>query len=136
TGSYSPGLRFRGFPFAFRVAMTEAALRDAATTPPAAIRMPLLSGSTRPWRFRVWHLTAPQGFNLAAGTEEKPVAKLTARAAEGAVSAAAEGAATIWLSLDEVRVETGEQLGAAKAHLWLILPSRKPEAHSDSTLGI
>jgi len=130
------GLRVSGFPFAFRVEMTEAALRDEAINPPAEIRMPLLSGSTRPWRFRVWQLTAPQGFNLAAGTEEKPVAKLTARAAEGAVSAAAEGGATIWLSLDEGRLATSEEVGARQAHVWLILPSRTPETHTENNLAV
>src|SRR5207248_10411531 len=130
------GLRVSGFPFAFRVEMTEAALRDEAINPPAEIRMPLLSGSTRPWRFRVWHLNAPQGFNVVAGTEEKPVAKLTARAAQGAVSATAEGGATIWFSLDEARFATSEEIGAREAHFWVILPSRMPETHTESNLAV
>src|SRR5207248_383110 len=68
-------LRVGGFPFAFRIEMAEAAFRDEAINPAAEIRMPRLSGSTRPWNFRVWHLTAPQGLNVLAGTEAKPVAK-------------------------------------------------------------
>jgi hypothetical protein len=130
------GLRVSGFPFAFRVELTEAALRDEAINPPADIRMPLLAGSTRPWRFRVWQLTAPQGFNAVAGAEENPVAKLTARAAQGAVSATAEGGATIWLSLDEARFATGEEVGAREAHFWLILPPRMPETHTANNLAV
>jgi hypothetical protein len=130
------GLRVSGFPFAFRVELTEAALRDEAINPPAEIRMPLLAGSTRPWRFRVWHLTAAHGLNVSAGTEEKPVAKLTARAAQGAVSATAEGGVTIWLSLDEARFATSEEIGAREAHFWVILPSRMPETQTANNLAV
>jgi hypothetical protein len=130
------GLRVGGFPFAFRVELTEAALRDEAINPAAEIRMPLLSASTHPWSFRVWHLTAPQGLNVVAGTEGKPVAKLAARAARGAVSAASEGGATIWLSLDEARFAAGEEVGARDAHFWLILPSRPPETHTENNLAV
>jgi hypothetical protein len=130
------GLRVGGFPFAFRIELTEAALRNEAINPPAELRMPMLSGNVRPWNFRVWHLTAPQGLNIVAGTESKPVAKLSARAATGAVSAMTEGGATIWLSLDEARLETGEQVGTRTAYLWLILPPRMPETHSESNLAL
>jgi hypothetical protein len=130
------GLRIGGFPFAFRIELTEAALRDEAINPAAEIRMPLLSGSVRPWNFRVWHLTAPQGLNVVAGPEGKPAAQLSARAADGAVSVIAEGGATIWLSLDEARLATSEEVGARNAYLWLILPSRMPESHSESNLAL
>jgi hypothetical protein len=130
------GLRVGGFPFAFRIELTEAALRNEAINPPAELRMPLLSGNVRPWNFRVWHLTAPQGLNIAAGAESNPVAKLSMRAATGAVSATTEGGATIWLSLDEARLETSEQVGTRTAYLWLILPPRLPETHSESNLAL
>src|SRR5438105_14961683 len=64
------GLRVSGFPFAFRVEMTEAAVPAEAINPPAEVRLPLLSGSTRPSRGPVWHLDAARRFKLAAYTEE------------------------------------------------------------------
>ena len=130
------GLRVGGFPFAFRIELTEAALRNEEANPVAEMRMPWLSGSVRPWNFRVWHLTAPQGMNMVAGPEAKPVAKFSARAANGAVSVMAEGGVTIWLSLDEARLETSEQVSARAAHLWAILPPRLPETHSESNLAL
>src|SRR5205085_4063721 len=45
------GLQVGGFPFAFRIDMTDAAFRDEAINPVAEIRMPRLSGSARPWQF-------------------------------------------------------------------------------------
>src|SRR4051812_21227620 len=130
------GLRVSGFPFAFRVELTDTALRDEAINPVTEIRLRLLAGSTRPWRFRVWHLPAAHGLNVSAGTEEKPVAKLTARAAQGAVSATAEGGATIWLSLDEARFASSEEIGAREAHFWVILPPRTPETHTENNLAV
>src|SRR5205085_4649183 len=78
-------LRVAGFPFAFRVELSDAALRDEAINPPADIRMPLLSASAHPWSFGVWHLAAPRGLSAVAGPEGKPVATVSARAVEGAV---------------------------------------------------
>src|SRR6266403_850262 len=78
-------LRVGGFPLAFHIELSDAALRDDAITPPAELHAPLLSGSTRPWNFRAWRLTAPGGLNVVAGPPAEPVAKLTARAASGAV---------------------------------------------------
>src|SRR5205823_5651855 len=60
-----------------------------------------------------------------------PVAKLTARAASGALVAASEGGATIWLTLEEARTEMGQQIGARMADFWLILPPRPPETHTE-----
>jgi hypothetical protein len=71
-----------------------------------------------------------------AGSEAKPVAKLSARAADGAVSARADGGVTIWLSLNEARLETSEQVSAHTAHLWLILPPRMPETHTESNIAL
>src|SRR5918911_3504370 len=49
------GLRVGGFPFAFTIDMADAVLRNEATDSASEIRMPLLSASTHPWDFRVWH---------------------------------------------------------------------------------
>src|ERR1700719_479581 len=47
------GLRVGGFPFAFRIELTDAALRNEAINPPAALLMPLLSGNLLPCNLRV-----------------------------------------------------------------------------------
>ena len=123
-------LRVGGFPLAFEIELRDAALRDEAITPPAELHAPLLSGSTRPWNFRAWRLTAPGGLNAAAGPAAEPVAKLAAQAASGAVVVADEGA-TIWLGLDQPRAEAGPQIAARTADFWLILPPHPPETHTE-----
>jgi len=40
-----------GFPFACRVALENAVLRDGRLTPPPELRIPALSASARPWDF-------------------------------------------------------------------------------------
>jgi hypothetical protein len=127
-------LRVAGFPFAFRLELSDAALRDEAINPPADIRMPFLSASAHPWSFGVWHLAAPRGLSAVAGPEGKPAATVSARAVEGAVSAVPEGGATIWLSLDAPRLDASEPLAAGRADLWLVLPARAPATHRDSNI--
>jgi hypothetical protein len=124
-------LRVCGFPLAFEIELRDAALRDEAITPPAELHAPLLSGSTRPWNFWAWRLTAPGGLNVVAGPATEPVAKLTARAASGAVVVAGEGGTTIWLDLDEAMVESGQRIAARTADFWLILPPHPPETHTE-----
>jgi hypothetical protein len=130
------GLRIGGFPFSFRLELSDAALRDEAINPPTEIRMPLLSASAHPWSFGVWHLAAPRGLSAIAAPEGKPAATVSARAAEGAVSAVPEGGATIWLSLDAPRLDASEPLAAGRADLWLVLPARAPETHRDSNIAL
>jgi hypothetical protein len=129
-------IRVGGFPLAFRVALSDTRLRDRATPPDAELQVPLLSGSTAPWNFRVWQLTAPDGLsattNLAGGT----VAKLTARAASGSVAVAEEGGATLWLGLNELSADAGMRVAARGAGLWLVLPSHPPQMHSEPTIGV
>src|SRR5437879_6584933 len=89
-------IRVGGFPLAFRVALSEARLRDLATTPKGEVHAPLLSGSAAPWNFRVWQLTAPQGLsgtaNLAAGRGPP----LTVGAAGGPRLVGDGGGGTTW----------------------------------------
>src|SRR5258708_27614670 len=102
------GLRVGGFPFAFRIELTEAALRNEATNPVAEMRMPWLSGRVRPWNFRVWHLTAPQGMNMVAGAETKTMAQISARAAHGAGAVIAGGGGSHSATLDRAPAEKSE----------------------------
>jgi hypothetical protein len=129
-------VRVGGFPLAFTIELTDPVLRDEAINPPTEIRMPRLSGRAHPWNFRVWHLSAPQGLNAIAGSKEKPVATVSVGAATGAVSAMADGGATIWLGLDGPQVKSTEQIGARNADFWLISPPHSPATHSDSNLAL
>ena len=129
-------LRVGGFPLSFHIELSDAALRDGAITPPAEFHAPLLSGRTRPWNFRAWRLTAPGGLSVAAGPAAEPVAKLTARAAKGAVVVAGEGGATIWLDLDQARAEASQQIAARTADFWLILPPHPPETHTERYVAL
>ena len=129
-------LRVGGFPFAFRIELSDVVLRDEASNQPREARMPVMSASAHPWSFRVWHLAAPRGLKATVGADAKPAAALSAGIAEGVVWAAPEGGATIWLSLETPRFESGEAVGARNADFWLMLPARAPETHHDSNLAL
>lgn len=130
------GLQIGGFPFAFAIKLSDTVLRGQGVNPPTEIRLPRLTGSARPWNFRVWHLSAPQGLTTVAGPEGKPVATLTGRAATGAVSVMADGGSRVWLSVDALSVESGEKIAARNADFWLILPPHAPATHTDSNLAL
>jgi hypothetical protein len=125
-------LRVGGFPLTLRVELSEARLRNGAAAPATELRMLLLSGSARPWNFRVWHLDAPDGLSAIAGS----VATLRAHAATGSVAIGAEGGATLWLDLIEPAADAGVHLAARDAYLWLILPSHPPQTHTERAVGI
>jgi hypothetical protein len=130
------GMQIGGFPFAFAMELSDTVLRGQGINPPTEIRMPRLTGSAHPWNFRVWHLSAPQGLTVVAGPEAKPVARLTGRAANGAVSAMADGGSRVWLSVDALGVESGEKIATRNADFWLILPPHAPATHTDSSLAL
>jgi hypothetical protein len=130
------GIRVGGFPLAFRVALSEAQLRDLAATPKGEVHVPLLSGSAASWDFRVWQLTAPDGLSGTANLAAGAAVKLTARAASGSVSVADEGGGTLWFSVSEPAGDAGGRVAARDADLWLILPSHQPQTHSDRAVGI
>jgi hypothetical protein len=129
-------VRVGGFPLAFRIELSEAGFSDLATGQPVELRVPLLSGSARPWNFRVWTLAAPGGLSATAGPADGAVAKLSARAASGSIAVSAEGGATIWLGLAEPIVDAGVRLAARDADLWLDLPSHPPRTHTERALGV
>jgi hypothetical protein len=129
-------VRVAGFPLAFRIELSEARLNDRRVSQPVELRMPLLSGSARPWNFRIWTLAAPDGLSATAGSADDAVAKLNARAASGSIALSDEGGATIWLGLSEPIVEAGVRLAARDADLWIDLPSRPPQSHTERALGV
>ena len=87
-----------GFPFAWRVALDNAVLRDGRLTPSPELRIPALSASARPWDFSSWRLMAPAGLSaVLAGGGQRPPVKLTARTADGALAVDPEAGTSLWL---------------------------------------
>ncbi len=129
-------IRVGGFPLAFRVELSDARLRDRATPPSAELRVPLLSGSARPWNLLLWDLTASDGLSATASLADGAVATLTARAASGSVAVAEEGAATLWLGLNDLSADAGVHLAARDTGLWLARPARRPQTHSEPAIGV
>jgi hypothetical protein len=133
-------LRVGGFPLVFRVKLSEAQLRSnrpgGAPGQPAELRLPLLSGTARPWNLRVWRLAAPDGLSAIAGAPAAPAAKLTAQAASGSVMVGAAGGATLWLDLTQPSADLAVHLAARDAELWLNLPAHPPQTHSEPAIGI
>ena len=129
-------IRVDGFPLAFRVVLEEARLRGSATAPNGEFRVPLLSGSARPWNFRLWQLTAADGVSATANLAGGAVATLSVRRATGSATVAQEGGGMLWLSLKEPAADLGVRLAARDADLWLTLPPHLPQTHTERAVGI
>jgi len=129
-------IRIGGFPLGFNVVLSEARLRDLAPTPKGEVQVPILSGSTQHWNFRVWQVTAPDGMSATANLAAGPVATLTVRRARGSIVVADEGGGTLWLSLSEPATDAGGRIAARDADLWLVLPSHQPQTHTERAVGI
>jgi len=129
-------IRVGGFPFAFRIELDEAQLRDGSNSPAGEVHVPRLSGSARPWNFMVWQLAAPDGLSATAGPADRPVARLSARAASGSVVVSGEGGAVVWLGLGEPAAVFHVSLAAREAGLWLTLPSHQPQTHTERGIAV
>ncbi len=126
-----------GFPFAFRVELDAARLRDGAISPPPELRIPVLTGAARPWDFANWRLAAPEGLTAElAGGGGRPPLKLAAKKGAGAASIDAETGATVWLRLTDMSADAGERIEAAAVDGWVILPPEPPKTHADPAVGI
>lgn len=126
-----------GFPFACRVELENAVLRDGRLTPSPELRISALFASARPWDFASWRLMAPAGLSaVIAGGGERPPLKLTAHTADGVLMADPEAGASLWLNLEDVTAEAGEAVPIASADAWVILPAKPPRSHGDPALGI
>jgi hypothetical protein len=129
------GMRVAGYPFAFRLELTDVALKDGATNPPAELKAPTLMASVRPWNFhRAW-LAVPDGLAATFGPDATPLVRLGAEHGSGAVALAGDGGATIWLSLYQAKADAGVALAARAVHAWVILPPGAPATHQDSGLA-
>lgn len=125
-----------GFPFAFRIGLREARLRNLASGG-GELQMPSLSASARPWEFRVWRLAAPDGLTASdgpAGTAGGG-ATLTAGSATGTIALGADGGATIWFALARPAADVGVHLAAKDADIWLSLPPQQPQLHGETAHG-
>jgi hypothetical protein len=129
-------IRVGGFPLAFQVELDDARLRTDGSGPGGQISIPVLSGSARPWNLLVWQLAAPGGVGGVAGPGERPVARLSAKAASGSVAVSGEAGTALWLGLSEVTADFGEHLAAREADLWLRLPSHQPQTHTERAIGV
>src|SRR3954469_20396374 len=95
-------MRVGGFPFAFDARLTEARLRGTAAAQPSELHIPALSASARPWNFREWTLSAPDGLSGTIGPTAQPLTKLAAGSASGAASAGQNTVTKVWLRLNEM----------------------------------
>jgi hypothetical protein len=126
-----------GFPFACRVALETAVLRDGRLTPSPELRIPALSASARPWNFASWQLVAPEGLSaVLAGGGERPPLKLTAHTADGVLTADPEAGTNLWLNLEDVTAEAGEAVPISSADAWVILPAKPSRSHTEPALGV
>lgn len=130
------GMRVTGYPLSFRLDLSEVSLKSAASGPPATLHAPTLSASVRPWSFRNWQLAAPDGLTAAIGPEAVPIARLSAERGAGAASFAADGTATIWLSLGDAKGSSaGVTLGARTLHAWAVVPPGALTSQQDGGLA-
>jgi hypothetical protein len=124
-------IRVTGFPIALRVNLASALLRDGAVTPPPQLRIPVLSGSARPWDLAVWRLTAPLGFEGDLGAGGRAAAKFTAQSVYGVVSIETEGGWKLRLTLRDAAVEAGARVLVSSAHATITAPPKPSPGHTD-----
>jgi hypothetical protein len=126
-----------GYPFAFRVDLGSAALRDGTITPSPELHITMLSGTARPWNFADWRLVAPDGFtaDFAAAGGGAPV-KLIAQTADGVVSIESEGGWTLWLALRDTTIEAGAAVLVGSASATLTVPPRPSPGQPDQVMAL
>jgi hypothetical protein len=126
-----------GFPLVWRVELDNAVLRDDLLTPSPELRIPVVSATARPWDFRSWQLTAPQGLSATlAGGSERPPLKLAAHTAIGMLAVDPQAGTNLWLNLQDISAEAGAKVPISSADAWVILPARPPGSHAEPALGV
>jgi hypothetical protein len=126
-----------GFPLSFRVSLTDLVLRDRSVSPAPELRVGTLLANAAPWDLYDWRLGAPSG--LAAeleGAGERPTLRLAAASAAGALALGSAGGGTLWLRLTDAGTEGGDAVRAAAAIVWIILPSRPAQRHTEPNFGV
>jgi len=126
-----------GYPFACRVELDNAVLRDGRLIPSPELRVPAVSATARPWDFASWRLSAPAGLSaVLAGGGDRPLLKLAASAAAGVLTVNPEAGANLWLNLQDVSADAGQTVPISSADAWVILPAKPPGLSTEPALGI
>ncbi|MBV8118620.1 MAG: DUF2125 domain-containing protein [Alphaproteobacteria bacterium] len=130
-------LRVRGFPFAFRIEIGNASLRDRAWNPAPQLRLDRLIATARPWNFDDWRLAAPAGFSAhLAASGARPELKLAAKSAEGTAAIGAQSAPWLWVRGADVTAEALGRVPIKSAEAWITLPAKPAETHTDPSFGL
>ena len=126
-----------GFPFACRVSLKTATLRDRRLTPAPELRIPVLLGEARPWEFAIWRLAAPEGLSATLAAEgARPPVKLAARSVAGVLATGPQANTILWLHLGDIDAEAGEVIAVSMADAWVILPAKPPQVHTEPVIGV
>lgn len=126
-----------GYPFAFRVTLGRPRLSGPVGGRTAVVTAPEIAAATAPWRLRQWRVAAPHGLTASAGPAEQHAATLDAGTALGSVAFNADGAVRIWFrATDPTASVAGLHLAAGNADLWLNLPPRAPQSHTEPAVGL
>ncbi len=128
-------LQVGGFPLALRVDIGGLELRDRAPPAASVMRLAQLIAAAAPWNLFAWHLAAPDGVAIAAGSGPAPIATIAARTASGTLLLPPAGGARAWFDLQEPHADSRITLAAQNARLWLILPPHPPQSDEDPALG-
>lgn len=131
--------RVGGYPFSFRLELSDLRLRGQAPAGDFDLHAPAVSGTAGPFDFHDWDISAPQGLETGLTQREVAVARIDAAAASGAVTVGAAGGATIWLSLADAKggpaAQPALRLAAQTANIWLLLPAQPARTESDRNLS-
>jgi hypothetical protein len=128
-------IRVGGFPLAFHLDLGDVRLRGPGPGAGFDLQAPRFGAAAQVWNFRAWRLAAPDGLSATApfGTT---AARLAAPAAVGTVGISGDGSAALWFRLDEPRADLGLPLRAHAVGLWVTLPPRPPQTHTEPMLAI
>jgi hypothetical protein len=130
-------LRVTGFPFAFRIEIGNALLRDRAWNPAPQLRLDRLIATAHPWDFDDWRLAAPAGFSVhLAASGARPELKLAAKSAEGTAAIGAQNALWLWVRGADVTAEAPERIPIKSAEAWITLPAEPAKTHTDPSFGL
>lgn len=130
-------LRVGGFPFAFRVELEKATLRDQKLSPAPELHLPVLTGSAHPWNFADWRLEAPFGLSAElAAAGARPALMVAAESAEGTASRGRDGGGWLWLRLHDAEAAAGARIAIDAANAWITFPPAPPHGDTDPTLGM
>ena len=130
-------LRVTGFPFAFRIALDNAAFRDQSRSPAPEVRLARLTGAARPWNFADWRLAAAEGFVAdLAPAGGGPALKLTAKSAQGTLASGADSGSWLWLRMKDVVAATVATVPIRSADAWVLLPGKPAANDTDPSFRI